>query len=817
MKKAVYLFLLGFCLFGLDSCKKDRGEDNNPDPGPDMETVKVQVILPTGSSVDLSKTRMFTLGSTTAVGSDGKADIPLIGNSGQLVFLFDEADNLMMESYITPSSKEISVKTTAQALLFQGLQQMYLPDSAKNVFLQKSAAAAKLGDYYAKMEQTFKADPLMLEKRLFASALREALTLVNQKNVIDIHGKQIRIVDDEERSKIKMESVDVENINILNSAYRRAHAFVYKTAYRDRNNLETVLNSTVNFDDKSDKDLKVEKIRFLSNFYDQVGVAQGFKTAVTGPVYLPVAANEREATYKVRVLGPGAPVSASLTNDEKAKLDELYYQYLAYDIVAPLMLEALGYRSLISGIDEQVLQGFYEKVQAIAKTDPGVMDALRRGAVYQTVQRFNDAVVAGNFGNGIIENALIEGMKLGYKGGNISFPSAQTIADYQKKIDKGLELLKFATGVVSGPFILAPHDYFNEMEEFEVKSQDNNVKLSPKESSMSTFTNQTLTANANVEVSAGQTLVYRWTTTGQFGVLKNGSQQGLSIESSSKTITYYANVASSALDEDNIDKVFVTVVIKQNGTEIEVGGDTASINVKKNKLVMKPANAELDIAHGSSRSVKLYLLKADGTNEITPNPVLDYKVVWTTAGSFGQLTGNATSYTAYDNNSTTYTVFDDDNIPDGSVETISAKVYIKTKNGSSWSFLEQVSGKVTISNDEKKIILYASSQSVHKDAGNWCYVGCIVSVPAVPNAKSYVVVDASDNSSVASWNVTGTEKKVYGYTAGYGDADVSSGYAAGIYGTWSWGGPLDPNAPQTTHFSPPNCGGTYKITVTLTQ
>lgn len=823
MKKKVFFLLLGFLFSGMLSCKKDKGDDNNPDPGPSMQTVDVQIVLPAGSTVDLSKTKIFTLAGVSDVGGDGKATISFLGTNGQLAFVFDEADHLVLESYITPTNREISVKGTAQALLFQGLQLNYLPDTAKVAFLQRSASSEKLADYYTKIEQVFKSDALMLDKRTFAPALSEVIATLKQKSIIDMYGKQIKVVDDDERSKIKIEVADVENINILNSAYRRAHAFVYKTAFKNENGLETILINKIDFDDKSEKDLKLEKIRFLSNAFDQIGMAQGFKTATTGPVNLPVASNEKEATYNVRVLGPGKPSSIDLTDAEKAKLDELYYQYLGYDIVAPLMLDALGYGVLISKINEDALQPFYEKVKSIAMTNPAIMEDLRKGSVHGTIDKFYGTVSSGNFGDNLLENSLIECMKNGYKGGDISFPSADKLAEYQTKLNKGIELLKFMTGVVSGPFILAPHDYYNELEQFVVKSQDNSVTITPDEASMSTFSNQTLTAKTNLELNAGQSFVFKWSTTGNFGTLKNGSQQGSSLETTTQSITYYANAPSGSLGEDNKDLVIVTVFVKQGTNEILAGSDTANINVKKNKLVMNPTDAEIDMAHSGPKSVKLYLLKTDGTNDIFSNPSIDHKVVWSMAGTYGQFQNGSADYTAYDNNSVVYTAFDNDNLPDSVVENITAKVYFKAKSDNSWIFREEVKGKVSLLNKENKIVYYIGLQAVHTDppaglGGNRCAVGAIVNVKYNPKAYAYRVVAtglANKNYPTVSdsWTVTPTVSHIRGY-AGYAfdEGDSGQDFYFGIEGTFSWTG-----GPTTTHFGGANTAGIAKVTVWIKE
>src|SRR5690606_5069103 len=146
MKRAFYFMFLSLFLVWA-GCKKDRRDDPKPNEV-EITRTDVQVQLPDGVAMDLSKTKIFTLGSSTGVDADGKANIPFLEGAGQLVWLFDESDNLVMQAYLTNASKEISVKTTAQALLFQGLQLPFLPDSSKVAFLQKSASSPKLEEYY---------------------------------------------------------------------------------------------------------------------------------------------------------------------------------------------------------------------------------------------------------------------------------------------------------------------------------------------------------------------------------------------------------------------------------------------------------------------------------------------------------------------------------------------------------------------------------------------------------------------------------------------------------------------------------------------
>ena len=647
MKKSIFLVCTALLLILISSCRKDKNTPPDDTGGDQTIPTDVQVVLPAGSTIDLSKTRIFTLGGVSNVNGDGKATVPFIQDNGQLVFLFDEADNIIMESYITSSNKEISVRTTAQALLFQGLRFILLPDSVKFDFLNKSATSEKLASYYSKMEQAFKADPLMVGNKSCLNIITETINQLRKTNPIDIHAKQIDIIDDDIQSYLQIVEADEENVNIRNTNYRRSHAFIYKTAFKNQQGNETVLLNAIDYDDAAERDLKVERVTYKANAFDMLAVARGFSPVNTGPINLPISSSETEATYKIRVVGPGEQVSASLTDAEKAKLEDLYYEYLAFDILAPIYLEVLGYRKLVSQINEDQLKPFADKVKIIAKNDPTVMDHLRKGATNWVVSSFSDAAVAANQSDQKLALHLTDIMQQGFSNESKTFPAPEIKPEYTTLLEKGLNLLEiYVFGTYEGPAIVAPHDYFNELEEFEVKAKDHTVKISPKTSDVMRFVNHTLTVTANPSLDPGETVEYEWRTPGTFGVLKNGSQEGTVFTTTTKTINYYGKLAP---DENNYEKVFVTVYINSSNGRRKHGTDTARINVKKVKIVMKPVNPELNPIHGY-KSIKLYLENSDGTNPITQGSAVQHRVIWSTAGAYGSFIGGNTTYITSTNN-----------------------------------------------------------------------------------------------------------------------------------------------------------------------
>lgn len=810
MKKSVFLIYISFLLVLLHSCKKDK-KDPPKDTGGQYTTTDVKVVLPIGTNLDLSKTKIFTMTQISNVGVDGSAKVPFVTNGCELAFLLDASDNLLMMGYIYEGNKELSIKSTALALLYHGLGLNFLPDTTRQLFLAKNNGNVRLNNYFTKIEQAFKTDVQMLEKRTFTTALTEAVNMITDVKPLDIYAKQMDVVDDDIRSEIQIEKVDDDNVKINNSSYRRAYAFIYKTAFRDINNQETVLINNIDYDDAAMKDQKVEKVKYVKNVLDIYGQYYSKNPAVTGPINLPISSNEKEVTYKLRIIGPGKP-GATLTNAEKTKLDELYDEYLAFNMLAPFFAEAVGVSSNYS-IDENNLSAYLQKTKSIAALDPEIMQRLKDGRGYNGIPRmFFDAMDKAGINRDNIINSFMDGFRKQFPNGQ--FPSGQNITDANKLIDKGLNLLEYLTGTISPKFILISHEFYNIMEEFTVKIKDNDVKISPRKSDVMAFTNHPLTVTANPSLSSGESIEYEWITTGTFGVLKNGSTEGTTFTTTANTINFYGK---STPNDVNIETVIVKAYLKNsNGAKTIYGSDTAYIDVKKVKIILNPTGVSLSPSNGYS-SVKLYLKNADGTNPIVNNSQVQYRVKWSTSGSYGYFEDGVKQANTTDN-SIIY-IATDDQIKTAT-ENITAVVEFKL-NSTGWMLREIVKGTVKISNDTKTIVYYASPTAVHRNVVNACGVGCVLLVKKVPNAISYnVEITGLSNPNYPTYSDTwaaGDPNHVRGYGyALYKEEEAGDDYIIGITGTVSWSGG-GPDYPITEHFPLPQCSGIAKVTVTVSQ
>ena len=154
--------------------------------------------------------------------------------------------------------------------------------------------------------------------------------------------------------------------------------------------------------------------------------------------------------------------------------------------------------------------------------------------------------------------------------------------------------------------------------------------------------------------------------------------------------------------------------------------------------------------------MRLYLEKPDGTNSIAPNNDFSYKVIWTTAGTYGKLYAKDISavktLTLYDDNSAYYECLDKDTKT--GIETINARIYIKPKSAaeSEYILFDEASGTIKIDNDDKKKILQLAVIGLHGDTSYPGHYNCskvwAVKFPEDKDAKSIKLCSMGQTSKL---------------------------------------------------------------------
>lgn len=761
------LLLALLLLLTVISCKKDKDKiDPDPDPASDFVLKDAQVVLPAGSSYDLTDSRIMTFAESFPVSKDGKTKAIVLPKTEHIAYLFDKDGNPVMAGFITDSTSTISVATTAKVLIYHAYGVAFRPDTLTDIFINRADELKGMQQWVDEFTNLWKNDPLVLSKGAFTAGLRTAMErMVTNRNPVDVGSKtsSLSVDNGDFLSGIQIFEDGIGQLSFHNNYRRRAHAFLYKMKYKDLNGNPHNVLSSIESGTAATKDLSVDAAAANTSITGQLGTmiegnADEFFMKKSGPVALDLGENESEATYKVRVVGPGVPYSKQpTTTAEIKKQNRLEVETFAIDFVFPLIMEVYGWKDDLAkkGIDIGTgpVENFIEKTELLLKALPDVYAEISGGNYKQAFLKMCTALYSGAVDK-MMTDLMTAGAAVGYEllskaGANIPALDFNAIAGKAKSAAFILKIVNAA--MLGGDFLKILYGLTNshQLEEWEVLARKSQVSLLPAESKVIPLAQQKITAEIKDVQETGDTHpFFEWSTSGKYGYLKDTKgHQGNAFGSQDKDVFYNCNAKAADLtDGDNWEYVYVKAMI---GSKV-IGTDTAKINVRKFKYKMLPNGITLSGKEGAHNEVRLYLERADGVVDIKANDHIDYKVVWTTAGQHGGLSAkdidNAKTVTEYDENSTWYSCLDDKTKE--SKETVKARIYSKTKDETEYSLFDEVTGTININNDEKKKIIHVP-MTYHK--GCWEEGNCYIYPVAI-----FKVEDSAKKYSVKFYNFTGT-------------------------------------------------------------
>lgn len=824
MKKL--LFPLIFLIITLISaCKKDGGGSENPPDPIDTPTVystkDIRILLPATSTVDLSKTFAVGLSVPVTVTADGKAKLPFNTGTKEIAYLADKDDNILLMGFITDDSTTMSVASTAKVLLYYGLGSWMLPKRSKEAIITDAATLPGFGDFVRKLEQKFIADPLVVQKHGFADALNPWVEQLTKHDSVNLHTRQILVEDPTIRSGLQVAEYDFKNVEISNYYRRRAHAFVYKTAYKDKNGIETILKSSIGGNDAATKDTKVSPTSAIREVIGtsldlMMGKGMDFAVTKTDPVELPLGDAESEATYKVRIIGPGMP-GIPLTKTEDEKQTELLLEFFTMDMVLPLIMDFIGHKDLahdITGdsrldLKKEPFDLIFKLTSSAISAAPAAYSNLKEGNYPEALSEFL-AAFRGNLA-GQAKDIIEAVIKAGVWYAKNKYANPQYFIDRQEAAEKGLKKIGALLGVAD--VILKFNDYrrlikhiavSSALEQWTVKAKEEKIRLEPRNASVVTQADQNLQVYTKTTVSPGTIIEYEWFTSGKYGKLRdNLGHNAVSFTSSSDKVIYRSTASAATIGDGKEETVIVTAYIKETSGRTKLGADTVTIKVKSTKHKIIPDGITLTGRSNGTRSVGLKIRRADGADDLVSNNAIEFKTEWNTAGKHGKFNGTHTQATTQ-GTLVNYECLDD-KTKEG-VENITAKIYVRVKGDVEWTFFEEVKGTVKIVNDPKKITLIVPVTYTKKiltpSVGNWA-VFPTVKWAVNPEAESYKVTlynfngtqSSPPEGSSYSWKVGVRPPTPYNIFPETFDVDGGMQYM--VFGRTWCGGPCDGGNTET--------------------
>ncbi len=775
-------------LFMLIACSKDD-DKSQPDETPvgDITYKNVNVVIPEGSTLTHSDLKVIGSLEENEITGNGTSKIPHIEGERTLAVAVNTQNEPVMLGFIRDGKTEISLASTLEAAYYFGLGTMLLQEPIRDEYFKQSASLKSFDETLAELETKFESDPNFINTQGFMDWMSEKLELIrNDDDEITVY-RSIEADANDIRSGLQVFEDDGTSIKIANEYRRRARAFFYKTAIKKTEQPEeTLIEKVADYDTPTDKtatisptQAKREVTGIIGDAASGVGVK--FSRTETDPVPLELNDNEDYSIYKVRVVGASlrVPNSKLFNQPELQAYQDITFETLTMDWILPMFLDFIGEAKLLDGLDESYFKGLTATIKAGASSVPGMTEAIAKGDLQGAFQAF----LNGFYGNTISEQRkdFIEAFReavLNYKSAignknNISaLDNTQSAVDKFKNLNKILDWTDRLLKLADYAAIVKDLGNSKPLEEWTVKAKQDPVILTPKEPVAFPYIKEYIKAEVkNTELASGQHFKYQWQVSGTYGTLNDDlGHSGPSFDSSSEEVYYLTKLNDDEVPEDATETIICKVYVEAGQQSNLVGIDTLQLKVKSYKYKIRPDGATIE----GNTTLNLKILRPDFSQDITSNPSLDYRIDWSTSGTYGEFKNGGTFVSVFNSNSIHYKALDED-VEEG-VETVNARIYGKLKEepDSGYELYDEVEAKIYIKNDDKKI--YKIIPLVREQWGptvTGAYTNCgafmVFKVPPIENAVRYElkVIEYSINNSFLgrtdSWTPTSRQTEDDGY------------------------------------------------------
>src|SRR5690554_4612581 len=231
-----YLLLFAFLVVTLFSCSEEPEErPKTGEPANNFPKVKVRVSTPEIAGIDPGQLEILSYGMPHAVDQEGSSDIAHNQGIDHPAFVFDNQDRLVLAGFITQSNKELSIKSTAEYLLFMGFDMQAEGKAAREKFVREAAGLPVFDGFLSDLEALYGADPYTLDKGLYVDALKKAIAEIHKMAVPDarvshrIAEEEVAgdvLVDGTARSYLQVYDSGLNRFRITHTARRRVKGFL---------------------------------------------------------------------------------------------------------------------------------------------------------------------------------------------------------------------------------------------------------------------------------------------------------------------------------------------------------------------------------------------------------------------------------------------------------------------------------------------------------------------------------------------------------------------------------------------------------------
>ncbi|MEO9022484.1 MAG: hypothetical protein ABI290_10160, partial [Ginsengibacter sp.] len=450
---------------------------------------------------------------------------------------------------------------------------------------------------------------------LYADALKTKVEAIIKTGIILRKPADVTVDANDKRSGLQLAENGFNSFTITNDIRRRSYAFIYKMNYTDLNGKNTVVNTNIKGSVTSISNLKISPtgaIRDFKGVLQDWAAGKGMEFAVTtnGPIDIPLEDNEREANFRIRVVGPGTPVTASMTSYERERWWNVSLQTTLFDYLMPLVLDAIGHKEILGKINSKLdigknlgsLEKLIEATGDLIATIPAATEALESGDFGKAANEVFFAFVnsrAGNQAEKWIEYLYKNvGEMLTEMGGSLLEGQAEFSKERSEKFVKVLGAIDFGMKIIDYSRLTKAILASKTLEEWDLKAKEVQLNLDPKEFTIGPLDQKKLTAYIKTSLGVNTPVIeYQWETTGKYGYLwDDRGHKGNAFSSSIKEAYYLCNVSESELQQgkEYADTIKVTAYLKTGQASSKIGTNISIAKISRN-VFRVPLTANISI------------------------------------------------------------------------------------------------------------------------------------------------------------------------------------------------------------------------------
>lgn len=567
-------------------------------PGTAMQSGTI--VLPAGSPLTLASLTVKNSLSLAQPSASGTFALPQFTGGPQFAFVTNPAGDAILAGFVGPQSTTIDATSTAKVFIYWSAGFFLLPSPYRAQVVDALPTEPGFAAVVTAFQNSLTSSQDPFQFAMGRMAIVQAIQTFTQSIYTSSRrstplGRVLRaaqsarhisavpapgITPATAQSGITATLDGSSGFHLTNTYRRLAQAFIDEDSFVDSTGTRQPKHVT-----DAVAPQRVSSVSGLGNVtggpitvaLQLLGGGTPYTPVSTPTIALPIEPGSTTTRYIVTVVGGGQPNSnVTLTEEQSAAQQSIVVQQLVQDYLVPLVA------SITIPINSTQLDDYFASdgggaamatiVASIDAAAPQILPVASSGQI-------GDALLLGM--QAVAPNPALQTQLLTLVGKLISATAgSEAAAAFQNGFSPlyGLNVLSAVINSNDTAVATANITASNIADVFVVDvGLNGSVSLSPATANVAAGTQVTFTATAGAP-GAGQTIVYDWTNTGNFGHTTDGTTGHTdTFESASNTVTYTASASGNGSDT-----ITVTAFAVQGSTRTQIGS-TASANANAGK------------------------------------------------------------------------------------------------------------------------------------------------------------------------------------------------------------------------------------------